>query len=152
MEGAGISRPDIVKELCVRFHVRPATIHYYYRSRSLWQPEILGLSEAKEAYHQTLNRLEYIYQKFSSIYLTAPEANNKIGALKGMLETTLKKAELTGVLVPGMPSEDKQSFQSLIDQEVMEHFTEEENKVVLDAASIFMRKRKELLSLREPEG
>jgi hypothetical protein len=95
--------------------------------------------------------LEYIYQKFSSVYFSAPEANNKIGALRGMLETTLKKAELTGVIVSGVPSEDKTSFQSLIEQEVMDSLTPDENMVVMKAASLFMRKRGELMQLRGQE-
>ncbi|MCJ7423426.1 hypothetical protein MUP01_04055 [Candidatus Bathyarchaeota archaeon] len=151
MEGAGVSRPDIIEQLCLKFHVRPKSVYWYYQTRSQWQPEIMGLSEAKEAYHQTLNRLEYIYQKFSSVYMSAPEANNKIGALRGMLETTLKKAELTGVLVPGVPSEGKQNFQSLIEQEVLDSLSPDENAVVIEAASLFMRKRSELMSLREQE-
>lgn len=151
MEGAGIGKLEIVEQLSIKYHMRQSSIRYYFRSRSQWQPEILGLSEAKESYHQTLNRLEYIYQKFSSVYFEAPEANNKIGALRGMLETTLKKAELTGVLVPGVPSEDKTSFMSLIEQEVMDSLTPDENAVVMKAASLFMRKRGELMSLREQE-
>lgn len=151
MEGAGIGRPEIVEQLCLKYHVRPQSIHWYYRTRSQWQPEILGLSEAKEAYHQTLNRLEYIYQKFSSVYFQAPEANNKIGALRGMLETTLKKAELTGVLVAGVPSEDKPTFQSLIEQEVLDSLTPDENAIVIKAAALFMQKRDELMEQKGQE-
>ncbi len=151
MEGAGFNRSEIIDQLCSTFKVKPCTIYYYYRTRPQWQPEILGLSEAKEAYHQTLNRLEYIYQKFSAISMRASEDSNKIGALKGMLETTLKKAELTGVIVPGVPSAEKPTFQSLLDQEVMDRLTPSEEAVVMRAAELFLKKRGELLELREKE-
>ena len=100
-----------------------------------------------------MNRLEYIYKNFSTVYMTTTEGSNKIGALRGMLDTVLKKAELTGVLVSGVASADKPTFQSLIEQEVMDNLLPEENMVVMKAASLFMRKRGELMSLRgEQEG
>lgn len=151
MEGAGLSRPDITEQLCSKFPVRPKTVEYYYRTRSQWQPEILGLSEAKESYHQTLNRFEYQYRKSSAIAMRASEDSNKLGALKLMFAITVKKAELTGVLVPGVASEDKPTFQSLLDEEVMDHLTRDENELVLQAASVFMKKRGELLEMREQE-
>jgi hypothetical protein len=109
MEGAGINRPDITEQLCLKYSQPRSSINYYWRTRHKWQREILGLSEGKQAYHQTLNRLEYIYQKFSSVYMSATESNGKIGALRGMLETALKKAEITGVFVPGMLPEVSQT-------------------------------------------
>jgi hypothetical protein len=151
LEGAGFNEREIVEQLHERFHAARKTVYYYYRTRPQWQPEILGLSEAKEAYHQTLNRLEYIYKEFSIICLSAREDSNKIGALKGMLETTLKKAELTGVLVAGIAAEDKPTFQSLLDQEALESLSPEDNALVMRAAGVFLKKRGALLEMRDQD-
>jgi len=151
MEGAGFSKADIVQELHTKFKVATKTVYYYYRTRHEWQPAILGLAAGKEAFHQTLNRLDYIYQKFSYVHLQAHDDNNKIGALKGMLETTLKKAELTGILVPNQSADEQASFMDLIDREVMETLTPEEEAIVMKAAELFQKKREAALATHEQE-
>ena len=149
MEGQGFNRSEIVQQLAEKHSVSTKLVYYYINTRTRWQPEILGLETAKEAYHQTLNRLEYIYRHFSLIAQTAPENSNKVGALKGMLATITKKAELTGVLTPiGAPIELDEG----LDQEVFEHLSVEEREVIGRATYIYLTKRQEMEEHRTPRA
>jgi hypothetical protein len=142
MEGQGFNRTETVQHLAEKHGVSERVGYYYFKTRSRWQPEILGLETAKDAYHQTLNRLEYIYRHFSLIASSAPENSNRVGALKGMLETVIKKAEITGVLAPSdMPSIN---VDAVLDEATFKSLTPEENLTVVRATSMFLQKRQSL--------
>lgn len=147
MEGQGFNRSEIVQQLSQKHSVSTKLVYYYLTTRARWQPEILGLEDAKDAYHQTLNRLEFIYRHFSLIAQTAPENSNKVGALKGMLATITKKAELTGVLTPtGAPMELDED----LDHEVFEHLTVAEREIIGRATYVYLTKRQEMEERHKP--
>lgn len=142
MEGQGLNKSEIVDALAQQFHVSRKLGYYYYKTRSQWQPEILGLEDAKAAYHQTLNRLEFIYRHFSLLAQTAPENSNRVGALKGMLATIIKKAELTGVLAPsGTSSLD---VDDVFDDATFRALAPQERDLIMQATQIFLRRKEEV--------
>jgi hypothetical protein len=146
MEGQGFTRAETVQYLADKHHVSTKLGYYYFKTRARWQPEILGLEDAKDGYHQTLNRLEYIYRRFSVIATTAPEYSNRVGALKGMLETVRTKAEITGVLGPTTPILN--IGDERLDAEVFKTLSEEENTIVMRATHLFLEKKQDLLAPR----
>jgi hypothetical protein len=142
MEGQGFNRAEIVEQLAEKYNVSKRLGYYYFKTRARWQPEILGLEDAKDSYHQTLNRLEYIYRRFSILSSNAPEASNRVGALKGMLEALRTKAEVTGVLGPS--SQTTVLIEDGLDSEVFNALTPEENALVMCATDLFLKKKQGL--------
>jgi hypothetical protein len=151
MEGQGFTRTEIVSYLADKHKVSKKLGYYYFKTRARWQPELLGLEDAKDSYHQTLNRLEYIYRRFSLLSANAPEFSNRVGALKGMLEVLRTKAEITGVLGPQI--QPAAFLEDALDSEVFNILTPEENEVVMHATDLFLTKKQDLaarLSKRQP--
>ena len=73
---------------------------------------------------------------------SAPEASNKVGALKGMLEVIRTKAEITGVLGP--QSLTPAVIEDALDSEVFKILTLEENEIVMHATQLFLKKKQDL--------
>jgi len=148
MEGEGFNRTEIIQFLADKHHVSERVGYYYFKTRGRWQPEILGLKDAKDAYHQTLNRLEYIYRHFGHIAVTAPENSNRVGALKGMLDTTLRKAEILGIWTGIQPEQVQEDPASI---EVLQALSVEEEAIVMRAVNLFLDKKDQFLVKRVQE-
>ena len=66
LEGDGLLKPEIVKELSAEFEVTIQTCYRDFRTRNVWQPITL---ETEKAIHKILNRHEQLYRKVSALRL-----------------------------------------------------------------------------------
>jgi hypothetical protein len=154
LEGAGFARPEIEEKIHEQFHVSKRTVQRDFRTRADWQFEIMGLSKdsAKDCFYETVNRYEQNYRRYSLVYLQATESSSRIGAVKGMVDTQVKKAEIMGALVPNLASGDQRRPQSLIDDEALKALSPEEEQIVLKAVLVFQKKRERIMQLHGQEN
>lgn len=95
MEGLGVSRPDIVKQLSQKYDVSPRMVNYGFQRRTGWQGLIQEISNPERLLLKIVNRHEQIYQRAAFMHLSADNDNAKIGALRVMLEANKSLAETT---------------------------------------------------------
>ena len=85
LEGNGLLKPEIVKELVAEFNVSDVTCYNDFNTKSTWQPKIIGM---QDALHKGLNRLEQLYRKASLTYLQAETVTQKQSAINLMRTIT----------------------------------------------------------------
>jgi len=81
LEGNGLLRPEIVKELSVRFKVTKNTLWYDFRTKHKWQPFI---QELKTVYLRIINRHDQLYRKASLEYMRGGTVKEKLVAVNLM--------------------------------------------------------------------
>ena len=108
LEGNGLLRPEIVKELAEKYECSKDTIWYDFRTKQNWQPI---LQEMRRALLKIVNRHDQIYRKATLSYIQANDDKSKIMALNlmrslnkdafdmlqstGKIEKVAEKAEVT---------------------------------------------------------
>jgi len=90
LEGSGFNRPEIVKALSDKYGCNERTIHYDFQHRSKWQPTLQQVKDNSQVLMKVINRYEAIYRKAALMNLTASNENNRLGALKIMLDANAK--------------------------------------------------------------
>lgn len=100
LEGMGITRPDITKQLSEKYQVSARAIHYDYEHRPSWQPVLVEFADSEKVLMKIINRYEQIYGKAAYGYLTSEHEQSKVGYLRVMLEATAKVGE--AVVLPGI--------------------------------------------------
>lgn len=89
----GIPLQIIVNDLCVEFKRKPSTIYKDFQRMAVWAPQILTLKDDRLAY-SLVNNMKLIIPNAWHEYQTADNSNAKIGALRLIMEATLKLAQL----------------------------------------------------------
>lgn len=87
LEGLGLSRAEVVKELSQKAHCSERTIYNDYQTRPNWQPILQSPTETNDQLLKITNRYEQIYRQASLRFLTSPNEQVRIHALKIMLAT-----------------------------------------------------------------
>lgn len=77
MEGIGLSVPEMVQQLSVKYRCVPRTVYWDFQTKARWQPQIQQL---KKGMLKVLNRHEEIYRKASFHYLQSKD-NTKLAIL-----------------------------------------------------------------------
>jgi len=83
MEGLGVNKAEIVKELSAKYGVSKQAVYKDFTTKNRWQPRI---QELKQAWLTITNRHDQIYRKASFQYLNAQSEHAKIRALRLMRE------------------------------------------------------------------
>ena len=81
LEGQGLLKPEIVKELSMNYKVSFQTCYNDFNNRAVWQPKLL---EMERAVHRVLNRHEQLYRKASLSYMQAGSTREKQNAIAMM--------------------------------------------------------------------
>ncbi len=81
LEGLGFTRPEIVKEITLKYTCSPRTVYHDFETRETWQPYT-----TKEAALTILNRFNQIYRHAAFQRLQAEGDSNRIGWTKVMLD------------------------------------------------------------------
>jgi len=83
MEGDGLLRPEIVKELSDKYECSKDALWYDFRTKPKWQPYI---QELKNVYLRIINRHDQLYRKaaFQYIQVSKSDAKSSILALNLM--------------------------------------------------------------------
>jgi len=68
LEGDGLNKPEIVKELTLEFEVTKQTVYIDFSCRKTWQPVI---TETVQAIHKIINRHDQLYRKVSALRIEA---------------------------------------------------------------------------------
>jgi len=89
----GIPLHTIVNDLAVAFERKPATIYKDFENMAHWAPQILTLRDDKLAY-SLVNNIKQVIPNAWYEYKQADNSNAKIGALRLIMEATLKLAQL----------------------------------------------------------
>jgi len=88
LEGMGFSRPEIVKELSMKYHCTERAVYYDFETRNKWQR-----FDDEEAVLRILNRFEYLYRTASFNLMSAERGNIKVAWVRVMLEVNKQLAE-----------------------------------------------------------
>ena len=78
LEGNGLSSPEMVKDLSIKYRVSERSIYYDLETKTLWQPVF---QETKNAYLKMINRHEQLYRKAMLIYVQAKSTRERIFAI-----------------------------------------------------------------------
>jgi len=89
----GVPLQTIVNDLSRDYNRKPATIYKDYENMALWAPQILTLKDDRLAY-SLVNNIKQVIPNAWHEYLTADNSNAKIGALRLIMDATLKLAQL----------------------------------------------------------
>ena len=95
LEGLGISKADIVKQLSLKYQCSKRSIYNDFETRSIWQPDLQGVKKAEETSLKSLNRLEQIYHQAAKRAISSPNPMVQISALNLMLKSTLAAGEMS---------------------------------------------------------
>src|SRR5208283_5013026 len=86
LEGLGLSRAEIVKQLSQKMECSERTIYNDFECRSTWQPLLQGATSPNDVLLKVVNRYEEIYRQASRKMLTSPNVLAQLGALNIMLK------------------------------------------------------------------
>lgn len=89
----GIPLQVIVNDLAAEYERKPATIYKDFEKMATWAPQILTLKDDKLAY-ALVNNIKQVIPNAWYEYKQADNSNAKIGALRLIMEATLKLAQL----------------------------------------------------------
>lgn len=89
----GVPLQTIVTDLSTEFKRKPETIYKDYERMATWAPQILTLKDDKLAY-SLVNNIKQIIPNAWYEYTQADNSSAKIGALRLIMEATLKLAQL----------------------------------------------------------
>ena len=81
LEGDGLNKPEIVKELTAEFEVSKQTVYMDFSQRKTWQPII---TEVINAIHKIINRHDQLYRKVSALRLEAKTINDHLNIYNQM--------------------------------------------------------------------
>jgi len=81
LEGNGLVKSEIVKELTASFGISKVTCYNDFNSRETWQPKI---SEMQHASQKILNRHDQLYRKAALQYIQAETVNQRLNAINQM--------------------------------------------------------------------
>jgi len=93
LEGDGLNKREIVKEICAKFGCSEVTVYNDFNTRAIWQPLI---QEVTANLLKIQNRHEQLYRKASFMYSQAKSDRAHIAALNLMRQINIELAELTG--------------------------------------------------------
>ena len=86
LEGLGLSKAHIVKELSQKMAVSERSIYNDFECRATWQPLIQGANDPNDVFLRVMNRYEEIYRQASRKMLSSTNMLAQIGALNVMLK------------------------------------------------------------------
>ena len=81
LEGDGLNKPEIVKELSQEFNVTVQTCYRDFRTRKTWQPLT---TEVVNAIHKIINRHDQLYRKVSALRLEAKTISDHLNIYNQM--------------------------------------------------------------------
>ena len=81
LEGNGLVKSEIVKELTQNFDVSRQTCYNDFGNRDSWQPKI---SEMQHASQKILNRHDQLYRKAALQYIQAETVSQRLNAINQM--------------------------------------------------------------------
>ena len=114
LEAFDVSKPEIVAQLSKKYECNPSTIYRDFKNRHLWQPNLQGFEDQKQALVATVNTLKKLRKKARAKLYFEPKSktkkfddkeeveetvqlvneNVKVAWAKIIIETTLKMYEL----------------------------------------------------------
>ena len=150
MEGTGFDQNEIVKHLSEKYGVCERTVYYDFQKREGWQPALTQVKDTTKMFMKVINRYEQIYRKASFIQLQAKNENAQVGALKVMLDTNTRTANLLSLQRREVPVDniklewESDKLERTAWKEVYEVLTQEEKDTLERVMSKQMDIRKEL--------
>lgn len=93
LEGDGLNKREIVKEVCAKFSCSEVTAYNDFNTRHTWQPQ---LQELSTSLLKSQNRHEQLYRKASFMYTQAKSDHARIAALHLMRQLNMESAQLSG--------------------------------------------------------
>jgi len=89
----GVPLQTIVTDLSREYNRKPATIYKDFEKMGVWAPQILTLKDDRLAY-SLVNNIKQVIPNAWHEYLTADNSSAKVGALRLIMDATLKLAML----------------------------------------------------------
>jgi len=86
MEGLGLSRVEIVKQVCEKYGCSPRTVYSDFETRASWQPGLQSVAQPEEVQLKVANRCDWIYRQASISVHSSSNESVKLGALNTMLK------------------------------------------------------------------
>ena len=86
LEGLGLARAEIVKELSKNAGCAERTVYNDFETRATWQPVLLSVMKPEDIALKILNRYEQAYRQASKRLVTCPNPFVQIYALNTMIK------------------------------------------------------------------